>query len=204
MAFVAMWIAHAAPLERASGESHTPAAQEAIWCPLHRALKVTEAQWKEIEPRLRDFQAAVGELCRQTDAIRSEVIDLIAADETDLNAILARQGESSPRSWRINGWWSITCWPRRECSRPSNSGSFSMFRERPAARQVHQAMPGAVGRAGAAVGDSEERGRAGEPMTFQQWAEAAGLSNFKVIGHDPSAEITCCSGIWLIFSGNGE
>mgnify|MGYP006991337717 FL=1 len=71
-------------------------------------------------------------------------------------------------------------------------------------------MPGAdsAERYGAAVGDSEERGAApGEPMTFQEWAGAAGLSNFKVIGQGslPPKDPRVASGIWLIFSkGNGE
>ena len=71
-------------------------------------------------------------------------------------------------------------------------------------------MPGVDSAEGyrAAVGDSEERAAAPvEPMTFQQWAEAAGLSNFKVIGQGslPPKDPRVASGIWLIFSkGNGE
>jgi Spy/CpxP family protein refolding chaperone len=93
MAFVAMWIAHAAPLQPGPEESGARAAEESIWCPLHRELKVTDEQWAKIEPRLRDFQASVGDLCQQTDTMRSEVIDLIAADKPDVDAIYARQDE---------------------------------------------------------------------------------------------------------------
>jgi len=157
MAFVAMWIAHAAPLERASGESHTPAAQEAIWCPLHRALKVTEAQWKEIEPRLRDFQAAVGELCRQTDAIRSEVIDLIAADETDLNAILARQGEILATKERIQRLVVDHLLAEKRVLTPEQQRQlFSMLRERTGCA----ASPPMSGNAGGGLGRTL-RGRGG-------------------------------------------
>jgi Spy/CpxP family protein refolding chaperone len=101
VAFVATWIAHAAAAQRGPEGIGAGAAQAAIWCPLHRELKVTEEQWGQIEPRLREFQASVGELCVQTDAMRSEVIDLIAAEEPDVAAILARQDEILATKQRI-------------------------------------------------------------------------------------------------------
>jgi Spy/CpxP family protein refolding chaperone len=60
---------------------------------LHRQLHVSPQQWAEIEPRLREFQAAVGPLCQQVDRSRSEVIGMIAAAEPDLEAIRAKQDE---------------------------------------------------------------------------------------------------------------
>ena len=87
LAFVGVWVAHAWPARGADQP------EPAVWCPLHRALEVTPQQWAEIEPRLREFQAAVGELCSQTDVMRSEVIDLIAAEEPDPDAIQAKQEE---------------------------------------------------------------------------------------------------------------
>ncbi len=93
VAFVAMWVAHAAPMQGKHLETNVDDAQETIWCPLHRELKVTEEQWAKIEPRLREFQASVGELCQKTDAVRSQVIEMIAADEPDVDAIFARQAE---------------------------------------------------------------------------------------------------------------
>lgn len=89
LAFVGVWAAHA----WAARAANQPQPEPAVWCPLHRALEVTPQQWTEIEPRLRRFQATVGELCSRTDAIRSEVIDAIAADEPDLDAIRAKQEE---------------------------------------------------------------------------------------------------------------
>ena len=53
VAFVAMWIAYAAPLPVRPQETGQRATGQAIWCPLHRELKVTEEQWRQIEPRLR-------------------------------------------------------------------------------------------------------------------------------------------------------
>lgn len=89
LAFVGMWAAHAWAA-RPQGEPGKP---PAIWCPLHRELGVTPEQWAKIEPRLREFQAAVGELCQQVDQARSEVIALIAAEEPDREAIRVKQDE---------------------------------------------------------------------------------------------------------------
>ncbi len=97
LAFVAVWVAHAWPAPTAE---ETPP-QSAIWCPLHRALKVSPQQWAEIEPRLREFQAAVGKLCDQTNALRSEVIDLIAAEKPDPDAIRAKHDEILATKRRI-------------------------------------------------------------------------------------------------------
>jgi Spy/CpxP family protein refolding chaperone len=93
LAFVAMWIAYAAPSQAHPEETGQRATQHTIWCPLHRELDVTEEQWARIEPRLREFQAAVGELCQEVNAKRSEVIDLIADDEPDRTTIRAKQDE---------------------------------------------------------------------------------------------------------------
>jgi len=81
LAFVGVWAAHAWPARP------TDQPRSAVWCPLHRALEVTPRQWAKIEPRLREFQTTVGELCDRTGEMRSEVIELIAAEEPDLAMI---------------------------------------------------------------------------------------------------------------------
>ena len=93
LAFVGMWLAHASPIGTSSRVAGPVAQQQEIWCPLHRELRVTGAQWTKIEPGLREFQAAVGRLWQKTDAKREEVIELIAADNPDLDKILAKQAE---------------------------------------------------------------------------------------------------------------
>lgn len=93
VAFVAMWIAYAAPPQARPKEAGQRPTQHTIWCPLHRELDVTEGQWAQIEPRLREFQAAVGELRQHAGAKRSEVIDLIAAQAPDVESIRAKQDE---------------------------------------------------------------------------------------------------------------
>jgi Spy/CpxP family protein refolding chaperone len=89
LAFAAVWLAHAAPaLLKAE-----PAEERAVWCPLHRDLGVTAEQWERIEPRLREFQTSVGELCREVDLLRSEVLELVAAERPDTEAIELKQEE---------------------------------------------------------------------------------------------------------------
>lgn len=103
VAFVGMWIARAFPSQARPEEIGPRATQHTIWCPLHRELGATEKQWARIEPRLREFQAAVGELCQQTDAMRSDVIDLIAAEEPDTETIRAKQDEILATKRSIQG-----------------------------------------------------------------------------------------------------
>jgi Spy/CpxP family protein refolding chaperone len=93
VAFVAMWIAYAAPLPAHPKDSVQRETQHKVWCPLHRELGVTEGQWQQIEPRLREFQTAVGQLSQRVAAKRSEVIELVAAEEPDAESIRAKQDE---------------------------------------------------------------------------------------------------------------
>lgn len=93
VAFVTVWIVHAVTRHAHPQESNETTGQQGIWCPLHRELAVTGQQWTQIEPRLREFQAAVGEFTQQVKSFRSEVIGLIAADEPDSEAIRGKQDE---------------------------------------------------------------------------------------------------------------
>jgi len=94
VAFVAMWFAHAGS-SRLGSEVSQPGPEIAaeVWCPLHRELGTSEDQWREIEPLLKEFQASVGEFRRHVDKLRSGVIDLVAAEDPDLEAVRARQEE---------------------------------------------------------------------------------------------------------------
>ena len=88
VAFVAIWLVHAAV---PGGFAPEPGERDGVWCPLHRELNVTAEQWTVIEPRLIAFQASVKRLREQVDVMRAEVIDLLAAETPDLDAIHARQ-----------------------------------------------------------------------------------------------------------------
>ena len=107
VAFVTVWIVHGVACHAHPQESDETAGQQGIqqdiWCPLHRELAVTGQQWTQIEPRLREFQAAVGELTQPIKSLRSEVIDLIAADEPDSEAIRGKQDEILATKRKIQG-----------------------------------------------------------------------------------------------------
>jgi len=91
VAVLSMWAAHALPthLRGLHGAGHG----EGVWCPLHRQLGATEAQWREIEPRLVEFQNSAQTLSGELIRARGEMIDLIAAPNPDPEAIHAKQGE---------------------------------------------------------------------------------------------------------------
>ena len=127
LAFVGVWVAHAWPARAA--DSSQP--ESAVWCPLHRALEVTPQQWAEIEPRLQEFQAAVGELCGRTDAMRSQVIDLIAAEKPDPDAIQAKHEEILATKRRIQRLVVEHLLAEREVLTPEQQQQlFSMLRNR--------------------------------------------------------------------------
>jgi Spy/CpxP family protein refolding chaperone len=93
-AFGAMWAIHRLPAHLGctghKGDSH---AKSGVSCPLHRVLGTSEKQWQEIEPRLVKFKANSQAICREVSQLRKELIDLIAAPQTDLEAIRAKQDE---------------------------------------------------------------------------------------------------------------
>ena len=64
-----------------------------IRCPLHRRLKVTAEQWQQIEPRLTEFQRKSQSLCADMNRLRAELIDLIAINEPDRQAIAAKEDQ---------------------------------------------------------------------------------------------------------------
>ena len=125
LAFVGIWAAHAWPIRAADQP------KPAIWCPLHRALGTTPKQWTEIEPRLREFQTAIGMLCSQANAMRSEVIGLIAAEEPDLDAIQAKQEEVLAAKRKIQRLVVEHLLAEREVLTPEQQRQlFAMLRER--------------------------------------------------------------------------
>ena len=74
-----------------------------IWCPLHRRIGTTEAQWREIEPKLREFRERSQALCRDMSRLRMEFIDLVAAPTPDRAAIEAKQDEIRAGQRKMQG-----------------------------------------------------------------------------------------------------
>jgi len=93
-AFGTMWAIYRLPAHFGcaghKGDSH---AKSCVSCPLHRKLGTSKKQWQEIEPRLAEFKTSSQAVCRELDQLRKELIDLIAAPETDFEAIRAKQDE---------------------------------------------------------------------------------------------------------------
>ncbi len=134
VAFVSMWIVHAVACHAHPQESDETAGQQGIqqeiWCPLHRELAVTEEQWTQIEPRLREFQAAVSELTQPVKSLRSEVIDLIAADKSDPEAIRSKQDEILATKRKIQGLVAAHLMAEKEILTPDQQTQlFQMLRQ---------------------------------------------------------------------------
>ncbi|MHB8972702.1 MAG: periplasmic heavy metal sensor [Pirellulaceae bacterium] len=94
VAFVGVWLTYAAaPRMQWHEMSCEPGEQETVWCPLHRELNCTPEQWKDIEPRLREFRNAADAICQAIGQRRLEIIDLLAVQETDLAAVKSKQDD---------------------------------------------------------------------------------------------------------------
>ena len=90
VAFIGVWAVHTA---RAHWSAERPDDGGKVWCPLHRQLNVTDEQWRQIEPRLAAFRRDSQSRRQEIGRLRGEMIDLIAADEPDRQAIAAKQEE---------------------------------------------------------------------------------------------------------------
>ncbi|MBT3287872.1 MAG: periplasmic heavy metal sensor [Victivallales bacterium] len=91
IAFVVFSAAYALP-GRPCGRDRTER-EEGGGCALRRQLGATDAQWREIEPRLVEFQKSARAVCKEVNRARGEMIGLIAAPEPDREAIRAKQEE---------------------------------------------------------------------------------------------------------------
>ncbi len=89
IAFVGMWTVHAVRAHGAGSRLR----HDKVWSPLHRQLNVTDEQWREIEPRLADFQKATGDIREDVNRLRLAFLDLIAEAEPDREALRAKQDD---------------------------------------------------------------------------------------------------------------
>jgi len=87
LAFISVWAVRAVRAHWLIGTADN----KGIWCPLHRRLDVTDEQWRRIEPRIAEFRARSQAICADMNRLRTGLIDLIAADEPNRQAIAARQ-----------------------------------------------------------------------------------------------------------------
>lgn len=87
VAFIGAWVVHAVRADQLVDEAE----ENGVWCPLHRVLGVTDEQWKRIEPRVSEFRHRSQMIRSEMNRLRTELIELIAADEPDMEAIAAQQ-----------------------------------------------------------------------------------------------------------------
>lgn len=103
-AFVGVWLAHAIPAG-VGGElaPSPPATQGRTWCPLHEKLNLTDEQWEQIEPRLKEFRQSAQSVCQNVSQLRLEMVELIAAPTPDLEAIASKQEEIQAGQRKMQG-----------------------------------------------------------------------------------------------------
>ena len=102
LAFVGVWLAHAISAAGVGGEL-APSPPGRIWCPLHEKLSLTDEQWEQIEPRLREFRQSAQSVCDTVSQLRLEMVELIAAPTPDLEAIAAKQEEIQAGQQKMQG-----------------------------------------------------------------------------------------------------
>jgi len=103
LAVLSMWGAQAIPARLHGEGAPAGAGQSEIWCPLHRALGVSEAQWRQIEPGLLEFHRQVQENCLQLQQWRDECLKLVASPQPDMAAIHALQQKVLDGQGRMQG-----------------------------------------------------------------------------------------------------
>ena len=62
-------------------------------CPLHRQLGTTDHQWQRIAPLQAAFLDSTQCHCARVSALRTDLIDLLAAETVDENAVRAKHRE---------------------------------------------------------------------------------------------------------------
>jgi hypothetical protein len=102
LAFVAIWAYHsffreeppAAPIVDDGACGTAP-------CSLYRDIETSQEQWSEIEPRLNRLQKGCNQECVELTPLRSELLDLIASEDTDREAIRTKQREILEKQMKI-------------------------------------------------------------------------------------------------------
>lgn len=97
IAFIGTWVARAARIQRETKEAYSGQ----VWCPLHRRLGVSPEQWRRIEPQLDAFRRESQAVSAEMNRLRGELIDLIAGEQPDREAIEAKQEEIRARQRRM-------------------------------------------------------------------------------------------------------
>ena len=93
LSFIGVWTAKTL-YARATATREEPASvTDPVWCPLYRQLGVDSLQWREIEPRLKRFQADVSERRLAVSQLRTRLLELLASENPDTQAVKSTQKE---------------------------------------------------------------------------------------------------------------
>jgi len=94
VAFIGVWAARTLPVRTARVQP-APAAggDDLIWCPLYRQLGVDSTQWRQIEPRLRQFHADVAAKRSEVATLRTQMFEMLAAENPDTQRVEEKQRE---------------------------------------------------------------------------------------------------------------
>jgi len=92
MAFIAVWLSHAAPRWMAAMDTSKGAVDNAdVSSSLHRELGVTPEQWNNIQPVIEAFREKAKAQRRTMGALRDQLMDLLAAPRVEETTIRAKQ-----------------------------------------------------------------------------------------------------------------
>jgi len=91
-AFTATWAVRTVSSGRSEQPRPPEAAQEGeVWSPLHRRLDVTQEQWRQIEPHMREFMETMQERRERISEVRHDMLDLLFSQDVDRDAIEKQQ-----------------------------------------------------------------------------------------------------------------
>lgn len=104
LAFVGVWLSHTIFASMCGEGTPAPFAKSRkVWCPLHQELNLTDKQWEQIEPHLREFHRSAQSVCQNMNQLRLEMVELVAVSTPDLEAIAAKQEQIQVEHRKMQG-----------------------------------------------------------------------------------------------------
>ncbi len=102
LAFVSLWAYHSFFREEPlSAPKVDNGACGTAPCSLYRDIETSQEQWSEIEPRLNRLQKGCNQECVELTPLRAELLDMIASEEPDREAIRSKQREILEKQMKV-------------------------------------------------------------------------------------------------------
>ncbi|MFP3983415.1 MAG: Spy/CpxP family protein refolding chaperone [Desulfurivibrionaceae bacterium] len=92
IAFIAIWLMHAVP-GLAPDRQNLKSVDSDRPDPLHRKIGVTDEQWQQIKPLLREYRKKAQDRIRTIRRLRGELMDLLASSSVEEEAIREKEKE---------------------------------------------------------------------------------------------------------------